>query len=83
MLPPVSILTPDSGDADCLSTALFTLSIEEGKALIDAYQNETGNTVDVIWIMSEQQKQDTDTIQVGDLYASYTEGLEGKLTWAD
>lgn len=39
--------------------------------------------VNVIWIMSEQQKQDTDTIQVGDLYASYTEGLEGKLTWAD
>ena len=79
----VSILTPDSGDADCLSTALFTLSIEEGKALINAYQNETGHMVNVIWIMSEQQKQDTDTIQVGDLYASYTEGLEGKLTWAD
>ena len=79
----VSILTMDSGDADCLSTALFTLSIEEGKELIEAYENKTGNAVNVIWIMSEQQKQDTDRIQVGDLYASYTQGLEGKLTWAN
>ena len=79
----VSILTSDSGDADCLSTALFTLSIEEGKKLIEAYENETGNPVNVIWIMNEDQKQKTDTIQVGDLYASYTQGLEGKLSWAN
>ena len=79
----VSILTMDSGDADCLSTALFTLSIEEGKELIEAYENKTGNAVNVIWIMNEQQKQDTETVQVGDLYASYTQGLEGKLSWAN
>lgn len=79
----VSILTPVSGDADCLSTALFTLTIEEGKKLIEAYESETGNSVDVIWIMSEEQKQDTDTVSIGDLYGAYTTGLEGRLAWAN
>lgn len=77
----VSILTEDSGDADCLSTALFTMSIEEGKQLIETYEEETGNSVYVLWIMSEEKLQDTETVQVGDLYVSYTENLEDMLTW--
>ncbi len=36
----VTILCPDSGVADALSTALFTLRQEEGQALLDAFQAE-------------------------------------------
>lgn len=40
----VTILCPDSGMADCLSTALFLLPMEEGKALASAYGAE------VLWV---------------------------------
>ena len=40
----VSILCDDSGLADCLSTALFLLPLEEGKALAEAYN------VEVMWV---------------------------------
>ena len=32
----VSVLTADSGMADCLSTALFSMGIEEGRALVES-----------------------------------------------
>jgi len=35
----VSILTPDSGIADAVSTACFNLSLEEGMALIESIEN--------------------------------------------
>ncbi len=35
----VSILTPDSGVADAISTACFNLSLEEGMALIESIEN--------------------------------------------
>ena len=41
----VTIITPNSGLADALSTALFSMSYEEGLALV----NKIGN-VDVLWI---------------------------------
>lgn len=41
----VTVLTPDSGLADALSTALFCMSHEDGLALV----NSIGN-VDVLWI---------------------------------
>lgn len=40
----VSILCDDSGLADCLSTALFLLPLEEGKALAEQYN------VEVMWV---------------------------------
>ena len=47
----VSIITKDSGLADALSTALFTMSYEDGKALVDSLDG-----VDVLWITNSGEK---------------------------
>ena len=47
----VSIITKDSGLADALSTALFTVSYEEGRALVD-----TLDGVEVLWITHDGEK---------------------------
>jgi thiamine biosynthesis lipoprotein len=47
----VSIITKDSGLADALSTALFTVSYEEGRALVD-----TLDGVEVLWITPDGEK---------------------------
>ena len=44
----VSVFTPDSGFADALSTALFCMSYEDGRALAESLGN-----VEVIWVDTE------------------------------
>lgn len=44
----VSVITPNSGLADALSTALFTMSYEDGLALVEKIGN-----VQVLWITSD------------------------------
>lgn len=44
----VSIITADSGLADALSTALFSMSYEDGRALVDKIGN-----IDVLWISDD------------------------------
>ncbi len=44
----VSIITPDSGLADALSTALFCMSYEEGTELLQDFEG-----VEVLWITSD------------------------------
>ena len=44
----ITILTKDSGLADCLSTALFCMSYEEGLALVEKIGN-----VEVLWVYSD------------------------------
>ncbi len=46
----VTVITSDSGLADALSTALFNLSIEEGKKLIDSLED-----VEAMWIDTNYQ----------------------------
>ena len=53
----VNIFTPDSGLADALSTALFTMSYEEGLALVE----EIGG-VEVIWIERDGTQHFTDGV---------------------
>lgn len=50
----VSILCDDSGLADCLSTALFLLPLEEGKALAEQYN------VEVMWVDADMNITQTD-----------------------
>lgn len=57
----VSVFTPDSGLADALSTALFCMSYEEGKALIESIGN-----IDVIWVDAEYNFYHTDGIEFVD-----------------
>lgn len=54
----VSIITADSGLADALSTALFSMSYEDGKALVEKLGN-----VDVLWIKSDGTTYYTDGIE--------------------
>ena len=53
----VSIFTPDSGLADALSTALFSMSYEDGLALVKRIGG-----VEVVWITNEGEIYKTDGI---------------------
>ncbi|WFA07870.1 FAD:protein FMN transferase [Tissierella sp. Yu-01] len=44
----VSIITPDSGVADFLSTTAFLIPFEESKALIESYEN-----AEALWVFSD------------------------------
>lgn len=81
----VSIITEDSGVADCLSTTLFTLSYEEGLEVLNKYKEEHPDTfLEAIWILDEDSEIDTEYKHVSDeQLIVYTEGLEGMLTWID
>ena len=54
----VSIITANSGLADALSTALFSMSYEDGLALV----NKLGG-VEVIWITPDGEMYQTDGIK--------------------
>ena len=51
----ITILTKDSGLADTLSTALFCMSYEEGRALVESLGN-----VEVLWIFQNGDQQKTE-----------------------
>jgi thiamine biosynthesis lipoprotein len=44
----VSILCPDSGKADALSTAVFNMPLEEGRAYIESLEN-----TEALWVLSD------------------------------
>lgn len=77
----VSILTEDSGAADCLSTALFTMSIEEGKQLLKTYTEKTGKEAGAIWITEKDKTQNEEYKTVGDYNVICTDNLEDKILW--
>lgn len=51
----VSVLTGHSGMADALSTALFCMSVEQGKALVATLQD-----TEVLWVLPDGTQQRTD-----------------------
>ena len=78
----VTIITPDSGAADALSTALFVLPIEEGTELLKKYTEKTGDPADAIWIMSKDRTQEAAHTQRLGLYTvAWTDALDGSLVW--
>lgn len=78
----VSIITPDSGAADCLSTTLFTLSMEDGQKVLDAYKEATGNDAEAIWVMDQDKKVKAEHGRDHmSYYIAWTDGLEGRITF--
>ena len=74
-----------AGVADCLSTTLFTLTYEEGLALIQTYEQQNpGTDIQAVWIMDPDKKVDTQYgKESGGYFVAYTEGLKDSITWAD
>lgn len=77
----VTILTEDSGAADCLSTTLFTMSIEEGKQVLKKYTEDTGKDAQAVWIMDQNKTQNEEGKKVESYFITYTDGLKDLITW--
>lgn len=77
----VTILTEDSGAADCLSTTLFTMSVEEGKQVLKKYTEDTGKDAQAVWIMDPDKSQNEEGKKVESYFITYTDGLKDLITW--
>ena len=65
----VSVITEDSGLADFMSTTLFLLSYEEGKALIEKMNKK--EKIDVIWAMKNGDVISSEGLISGENYVKY------------
>ena len=65
----VSVITEDSGLADFMSTTLFLLSYEEGKALIEKMGKK--EKIDVIWAMKNGDVISSEGLISGENYVKY------------
>ena len=65
----VSVITEDSGLADFMSTTLFLLSYEEGKALIEKIGKK--EKIDVIWAMKNGDVLSSEGLVSGENYVKY------------
>ncbi len=79
----VSIVTSNSGHADILSTSLYTMSIEDGKQMIQRYlETYPENELEVIWMMqSDLAQEDSNGVYFQDYYITSTDGLKDKITF--
>ena len=77
----VSIVTKNSGAADALSTALYSLSIEEGKELLKKYSEDTGETAYAVWITEKEKSQGQAGKEVDGFWIVYSEELEDLILW--
>lgn len=76
----VTIFTEDSGVADCLSTTLFTLSIEDGKKVLEAYKQSTGKEANAVWVMDLDKKQGEGK-ETNGYYIVSSKGLKDIITY--
>lgn len=76
----VTVITPDSGIADILSTTLFTMSQREGMELIDNLRTQ-GVDVEALWVYDENTPPESDVqcIQVGSYNIVISEGLNDRI----
>lgn len=77
----VTILTPDSAAADCLSTTLFTMSVSDGQRVLDEYTRQTGNAAAAVWIMDPDQKQDEEGIISNDYFITWSPSLDDAIEY--
>ena len=78
----VTVITPDSGAADALSTALFVLSYEDGEALLKKYRDKTGDSAEAIWIAMQEKAPDAPHCQKLGIYrVIWSDGLDGCLVF--
>lgn len=79
----VTIIGDDSGVCDCLSTTLFTMTVEEGKKVIEAYAAATKKKVSVVWVMdaNPNKTQNESGRITGNYFVTYTDDLENALIW--
>ena len=76
----VTIITKDSGHADCLSTALFVLPYEDGLNVLKNYTEQTGNPAEAIWIMKKDNAPASEySFDKGEYRILYTPALEGSI----
>ncbi len=69
MFASITILTENSGFADFMSTALFMMSYEEGKKLIEKIG--TKEKIEVIWAMKTGDIESSDGLVNGENYVEY------------
>ena len=77
----VSIITRDSGAADCLSTALFTMDIEDGMKVLEAYRQMSGDECEAVWMMDPDKTQGQEGKLAGGLFVVWTENLKDRIIW--
>lgn len=75
----VTIVTADSAAADCLSTALFVLSIEDGKKVLADYTAKTGDAADAVWIMDPDRTQSLSGVESDGQIIIWSEGLNDRI----
>ncbi|MBQ7888615.1 MAG: FAD:protein FMN transferase [Erysipelotrichaceae bacterium] len=75
----VTIFTLNSGYADALSTSLFTMSIEDGKALLNEFNKlHPESPASAIWVLSKD-KETEDGFTAGNFFITSTEDLINKI----
>ena len=77
------MITEDSGAADCLSTALFVMSLSEGQQLLERYRKAHPEaSCEAVWIMDADQVPDnTEGKKTGSFFVTWTAGLDDKITF--
>ncbi len=78
----VTVFTKDASVADCLSTTLFTMSIEDGEALLNTYnqQHKDANAM-ALWIYEPTKQQNGSYKEKNGYYIHYTTALEDSINW--
>ncbi len=79
----VTVVTENSGIADMLSTALFTLSHKDGQSLLDQLKETKGIEAGAIWVYDKTQpkEDDSDAIKVNNYDIVVSKSLQDDIVY--